>query len=207
MESMGDRIRIARKGKNMSQEELATAVGSTKAAISRYESGKRQPRIEQLLCIADALDISAEYLLSGSAEVSQIHFSNGVHIYRNCFIPFKVVEPFLEHQSSDSCDIFYQDDYLLIAVEKNSSITDEELKKILDAYTPFREKTAREDAEFMASIEEGEFHTRMNTAFFKLNFVGMQEAVKRIEELTEIPRYRRQDTPAPHPDGAALKEE
>ena len=47
----------------------------------------------------------------------------------------------------------------------------------------------------------------MNTAFFRLNFAGMQEAVKRIEELTEIPRYRRQDTPAPHSNGAAPDDE
>ena len=112
MESIGDRIRIARKEKNISQEELAEAIGSTKSAISRYESDKRQPRIEQLQRIAEVLGITVEYFLSGGAEVSQVHLSNGVHIYRNYFIPFKVIEPFLEHQSSDSCNIFYQDEYL-----------------------------------------------------------------------------------------------
>ncbi len=60
-----------------------------------------------------------------------------------------------------------------------------------------------EDAKFLIGVKEGEFHTRMNTAFFNLNFSGKQEAVKRVEELTEIPRYRRQDAPQspPAPQG------
>jgi len=29
-----------------------------------------------------------------------------------------------------------------------------------------------------------------------LNDVGQQKAVERVEELTEIPKYRRQDTPS-----------
>ncbi len=35
---------------------------------------------------------------------------------------------------------------------------------------------------------------RLNVAFDSLNTSGQQEAVKRVEELTEVPRYRRQDT-------------
>ena len=43
----------------------------------------------------------------------------------------------------------------------------------------------------------------MITSFRKLNVIGQMEAKKRVEELTEIPRYRRQDDPAagtPTPD-------
>ena len=36
-------------------------------------------------------------------------------------------------------------------------------------------------------------------AFSDLNESGQQEAVKRVEELTEIPRYRRQEPPQPPP--------
>lgn len=36
---------------------------------------------------------------------------------------------------------------------------------------------------------------RLDTAFYELNEEGQNEAIKRVEELTEIPRYRRQDTP------------
>ncbi len=39
----------------------------------------------------------------------------------------------------------------------------------------------------------------MVTAFRKLNFSGQQEAVKRVEELTEIPRYQAQRPPQSPP--------
>lgn len=57
----------------------------------------------------------------------------------------------------------------------------------------------KDDAEFMMNVKEGEFHTRMNTAFHALNFSGKQEAAKRVEELTEIPRYRAETTPESTP--------
>lgn len=44
---------------------------------------------------------------------------------------------------------------------------------------------------------------RINTAFDSLNTSGQQEAVKRVEELTELPRYRR--TPEPSPLSAGIK--
>lgn len=36
-----------------------------------------------------------------------------------------------------------------------------------------------------------EQHKKLNTAFYKLNTAGQSEAVKRVEELTEIPRYQK----------------
>ena len=38
------------------------------------------------------------------------------------------------------------------------------------------------------------------TSFRKLNIAGQNEAAKRVEELTEIPRYRRQEAPQSPPD-------
>lgn len=54
MTSIGERIKSARKKNNMTQEQLAIALNTTKAAISRYESGARKPNIEQIrkICIA-----------------------------------------------------------------------------------------------------------------------------------------------------------
>lgn len=44
------------------------------------------------------------------------------------------------------------------------------------------------------------------TAFRKLNLIGQNEAVKRIEELTEIPRYRRQDPAQPPAEAAPAQD-
>ena len=199
MNTVGGNIKKARQARGLSQDDLARIINTTKSAISRYESGKREPKYDTIKRIANALSVSVSYLLSGGDVVSQSHFANGVHIYRNFLTSFKVVESFLEHHSSDSCDILYQDEYLLIAVDKNSPATDEELKKILDAYVPHKERVASEDVKLMLSAKEGEFHTQMNTAFFELNFSGKQEAARRVRELTEIRRYCAETTPESPP--------
>lgn len=193
----GQRIKQARKWAGMTQEDLGKKLGVSGSSIAQYETNNRNPKFETLQRIADALGISVAYLLSGDNMISNTttHLTNGVHIYRNTF-PFKVVEPFLDDPPSNSYDVLYQDEYLIVAVDKESSATDEELEKILDAYAPYRKK----DAEFMVHIKEGEFHTRINTAFHALNFSGKQEAVKRVEELTEIPRYRAETTPQLPPE-------
>ena len=45
-----------RLGLGFSQHELARLTGTTQSAIARLESGRRPPRIDTLLRIADALD-------------------------------------------------------------------------------------------------------------------------------------------------------
>lgn len=192
--TIGDRIKQVRTEKGLTQKQLGELSKTSEGTVRQYEIGKRQPRIEQLKRIADALGVGVSYLLSGEATVSQTHLANGVHIYKDTF-PFKVIEPFLDNPLSNSCDILYQDEYLIIAVEKGSTATQEDLEKILDAYAPFREQKSSEDAEFLASVKEGEFHTQMNTAFQELNFSGKREAAKRVKELTEIPRYRAETAP------------
>ncbi len=60
---VGQHIRQARELANMTQAELGEKIGVSGVAIMRYEKGTRQPRIEQLQAIADALNVSPFYLL------------------------------------------------------------------------------------------------------------------------------------------------
>ena len=60
---IGKKILRIMKEKGMSQKQLATASGITEAAISKYISGEREPRITFLKCIADALDVPADEFL------------------------------------------------------------------------------------------------------------------------------------------------
>lgn len=62
MDAIGERIKEARQERGLSQEELAQIINSTKSAISRYESGKRQPRLDQLQRIANALNVTVGFL-------------------------------------------------------------------------------------------------------------------------------------------------
>lgn len=62
---MGRRIHERRKTLRLSQEQLAEKAEITKQTVSRIENGLREPGAGNLLKIAKALDVSADYLLSG----------------------------------------------------------------------------------------------------------------------------------------------
>lgn len=64
-ESMGERIRKIRKGKKLTQYDLADKVGTTHCSISNWEEGKRYMSIYYFARLCKALDVSADYLLFG----------------------------------------------------------------------------------------------------------------------------------------------
>lgn len=62
--TVGERIRKARKEHGLTQKLLGQLSGTSEGTVRQYEIGKRQPRIEQLQKIADALDVPIEEFLS-----------------------------------------------------------------------------------------------------------------------------------------------
>lgn len=60
---ISERIRQARKETKLSQEMLGKRVGVTKSTVSQWESGTTEPKGENLLKLADALNVSASWLL------------------------------------------------------------------------------------------------------------------------------------------------
>jgi transcriptional regulator with XRE-family HTH domain len=56
-----------RKEKKMSQDELAKALGATPTTIGRYERDEVKPSIEVALKIAQALDVSLDYLTGNAS--------------------------------------------------------------------------------------------------------------------------------------------
>lgn len=65
MEDVGKRIMDRRKNLGLTQEALAEISDVTPQFISYAESGKRAMRPENLYKIAQALGVSADYLLTG----------------------------------------------------------------------------------------------------------------------------------------------
>lgn len=57
--------------RGMTQLELASRVGVTRAAMSRYVSGDREPRFVTLVRIAEELDVSVEELIPSEAGAVQ----------------------------------------------------------------------------------------------------------------------------------------
>ena len=65
LEEVGDRIATRRKDLGLTQEALAEMSEVTTQFISYAESGKRAMRPENLLKVANALEVSVDYLLTG----------------------------------------------------------------------------------------------------------------------------------------------
>ena len=63
MNDYGKNIKEARKKAGLTQKELADASGVAKITIQQYEAGKRQPRLEQLMKLAEAMKIKVDVLI------------------------------------------------------------------------------------------------------------------------------------------------
>lgn len=61
--TLGQQVTAMRKKKGLSQADLGKAVGTSGDIIGRYERDEVKPSIEVAVKIADALDISLDYLV------------------------------------------------------------------------------------------------------------------------------------------------
>ena len=57
------RLKELRKKKGISQLRLATELNTTQNTISRYETGEREPGIDELIKLADYFNVSVDYLI------------------------------------------------------------------------------------------------------------------------------------------------
>lgn len=78
--TFGEQLKAARKRAGMTQEALASAVYTTKTAISRYESNQRIPRDEIFarLCLVLQVDVDEMQGLARLAGLSGAQVSNGI---------------------------------------------------------------------------------------------------------------------------------
>jgi transcriptional regulator with XRE-family HTH domain len=63
MVGLGEKLRLLRQGKNLTQLQLGERIGISKYAISMYELGSRSPSYEVLVKFATFFKVSADYLL------------------------------------------------------------------------------------------------------------------------------------------------
>lgn len=58
-----ERLKAARKGRDLTLEQLGSQLDVTKQTVSRWEKGERYPALDVLYTIAEVLDVSSDYLL------------------------------------------------------------------------------------------------------------------------------------------------
>lgn len=70
-----NRIKQLRKEKGLSLQQVADAVGVGNNTISRYETGKREPKLETWQSLADFFNVSVPYLQGIEEIPSDLNFS------------------------------------------------------------------------------------------------------------------------------------
>ena len=69
----GDNLRTIRKEKGISQEDLAGLLNVSRQAISKWEQNNGYPEMEKVIQLAEALNISLDYLILGRREEKKIN--------------------------------------------------------------------------------------------------------------------------------------
>ena len=167
----------------------------------RYEKGTRQPRLEQLRRIADALDIQVYDLMDDYSSITR-DFHNDLLTLEELAAEMNVSEEkILAVLNSEINDPEFRDKMnraafkLSMRAESLSKLKEKVISKI----------GAENYHKFSAALDSALAHTdndksdllldNLYTAFMRLNLHGQQKAIERVEELTEIPRYRAETAP------------
>ncbi|MGI6014321.1 MAG: helix-turn-helix domain-containing protein [Oscillospiraceae bacterium] len=61
-----NRLITIRKSNNLTQKQLASAIGLSEVGVQNYESGRRKPAFDVLIALADYFDVSLDYLVGRS---------------------------------------------------------------------------------------------------------------------------------------------
>lgn len=69
-----ERIRMLMENKHLNQKELARLAGITEASMSKYLSGERTPRIDIIVNLANALEVTVDELIGNNIENSPLNY-------------------------------------------------------------------------------------------------------------------------------------
>lgn len=79
LQVVGQRIKMAREAKNLSQEDLASMVDLSPTHISVIERGVKTTKLDTFVAIANALEVSADALLVDVVEHSVLGVTNELY--------------------------------------------------------------------------------------------------------------------------------
>jgi transcriptional regulator with XRE-family HTH domain len=74
-----ERLRTARDKRGLNQTDLAKRAGLQASAISHFETGTRKPSFDNLRRLADALDVTTDYLLGRVKELDGLAGADRLH--------------------------------------------------------------------------------------------------------------------------------
>ena len=91
---LGEKLQELRKNKGMTQEELAEALYVSRAAVSKWESGRGYPNLQSLKDLSDFFGVTVDALLSGEKLLFLAEKENKKNIKNLCDLWFGIVDLF-----------------------------------------------------------------------------------------------------------------
>jgi transcriptional regulator with XRE-family HTH domain len=168
----GNNIKKIRKEKGLTQSQLGKKCGIDEANIRKYENGKLTPKTETLQKIALALQVDL-------AELDD-RFLSLFHSMQTQKVLMLQIAKLQESLHSDALCEEDRTELLMSLQEK-----EENLKSITHVVDLQWEEKKEHDRK---SQEE-----QILKDYRKLNDEGKKEAMKRVNELTEVPKYQKKD--------------
>ena len=131
---LGEKIKLYRESKNMTQYEIAKVLGVKAATISKYESGTLEPNIESLKKLAELFNVSVDELLKeNDFDISKIN----------------ILEILREQKSMKLKGNLYHNTQITFAYNTNhiegSKLTEEQTRYIYETNTLLAEKDSITD--------------------------------------------------------------
>lgn len=96
--NIGEQIRTYRKSHNLTQEQVADALGVTAPAVNKWERGNSLPDITLLPALARLLEIDMNTLFSFHEELTEIEIANFVNAFYERAMSGEIAEAFADAQ-------------------------------------------------------------------------------------------------------------
>ena len=87
MTSIGNKLKTLRKGRGLTQEELAIRMNWSRATISNYECGRRVPHLDELTALCYFFGVSMDYWGVETEDAGFELLSRAKSIFLNQAIP------------------------------------------------------------------------------------------------------------------------
>lgn len=92
MEDIGRKLRTLRKGRKLTQQDVADRLGLVRATVSNYEVGKRTPHLSLLKKFAEFYGVTLDYFgVSTNDEIFEL-ISRAREVFNNSDIPTETKE-------------------------------------------------------------------------------------------------------------------
>lgn len=179
---IGEKIKAMRLARGIAQNDLASALETTKQAVSLYELGQRRLRPDQLLAIADRLGVPVCDLVDVSSEKRQEIETAREIIYT------------IDSRWSDGQMQGEQDEWVHATKKLLENLVQNDLAAAIaaDGVSPTPEVPAKDGLEGREGRLQRKRTEELLLAFGGLNAVGQKSVMRHIRELAQVPAYQAQ---------------